>query len=299
MKALQIPLLLLCALSLASSLTRADDTDKLKDILVANEDWQPVTTGLGFADGLSCDGTTGAIVFSDMKAPALFTLSPDGEKAKFHDGKFSGTRPSADGKTLFVIGNKRLASISIPDGAETVLAENIGTNDLTVTREGRIYFTGNGKGQVSSYDPKTKAVTIVDAGHLKNPNGIGLSPDQKTLIVSDYGGVNVWTFAIQSDGTLADPKPLMTMKAPEKKPDVAGGDGMAIDATGRAFVTTAMGIQVFAASGDALGTIPKPKEGPLVSCAFGGKDLGYLYAACGDTVFRRKVKAKGMAAQRP
>jgi hypothetical protein len=279
---------------------RADESDKLAAILIPGEDWQPVVEGLGFADGLSCDAPTGNIYFSDLKAkapekPATYMLTPEGVRTKIFEGTHSGTRPSGDYKTLFAIGAKKIVAYALPGGPETVIAENIGTNDLVATREGRIYFTGNGKGQVSMVDVKTKEVKIVDAGSLKNPNGIGLSPDQKTLIVSDYGGVNVWTFAIQPDGTLADKKPAMTMKAPEKKPDVAGGDGMAIDAAGRAYVTTALGLQIFAPSGELLGILPKPKNTPLVSCTFGGKDLNYLYIANGDTIYRRKTQVKGVS----
>jgi enterochelin esterase family protein len=273
----------------------AAEPDKLSAILIPGEAWQVAVHDIGFADGLSRDPVTGNIYFSDMKPkapdkPGIYQLSATLEKKFLFAGKFSGTRPSADGKTLYAIGDKQLVSFALPDGPKTVLADKIGTNDLIVTREGRIYFTGNGKMQVSMFDPKTKAVSAADAGSIKSPNGIGLSPDQKTLIVSDYGGINVWTFAVQPDGMLADKKPAMTMKAPAKKPDVANGDGMAIDASGNAFVTTAMGLQVFAPSGELLGILPKPKPGALLSTTFGGKDLNYLYISCGDTIYRRKVQ---------
>jgi len=288
---------------LACSTARAAEADKLAAILVPGEDWQVAVQDIGFADGLSCDGATGGIYFSDMRGkkpekPGVYWLSATLEKKRLIDGTYSGTRPSADGKTLYAIGAKKLVSLSLPGGAETVLAEKIGTNDLAVTRDGRVYFTGNGKGQVSLFDPTTKAVTAVDVGSIVNPNGIGLSPDQKTLIVSDYGGVKVWTFAVQADGTLTDKKAAMTMKAPEKKPDVAGGDGMAIDAAGRAYVTTALGLQVFEPSGELLGVLPKPKAGSLISCTFGGKDLDYLYVSCGDTIYRRKMNVKGAVAEK-
>jgi len=299
--------MLVVLLVVAISTARAAEPDKLGAILIPGEDWQVAVHNIGFADGLSRDPLTGNIYFSDMRAkapdkPGIYALSATLEKKFLFDGKFSGTRPSADGKTLYAIGDKQLVSFALPDGPKTVLAEKIGTNDLIVTHDGRIYFTGNGKMQVSLYEPKTKAVSVADAGSIKNPNGIGLSPDEKTLLVSDYSGINVWTFAVQEDGKLTDKKPAMTMKAPEKKPDVASGDGMAIDASGNAFVTTAMGLQVFAPSGELLGIVPKPtpaelaaivpkpKPGSMMSCTFGGKDRDYLYVSCGDTIFRRKVK---------
>ena len=296
-----------CTLTLMASLIcftslslRAEEPDKLAAILIPGEDWQPVVEGLGFADGLSCDATNGNIFFSDLKPKdpanlATYVLRPEGDKIKLFNGAHSGTRPGGDYKTLFAVGNKKLVSFVLPNGPETVLAENIGTNDLVVTRDGRAYLTGNGKGQVTMVDIKTKELKIVDSGSIKNPNGIGLSPDQKTLLVSDYGGIHVWTFTIQPDGSLTDKKPAMTMKAPEKKPDVAGGDGMAIDSTGRAYVTTALGLQIFAPTGELLGILPKPKNAPLVSCTFGGKDLNYLYISNGDTIYRRKTQVRGVS----
>jgi enterochelin esterase family protein len=298
MKSISLPLLVIALV--ASLPSRAEEPDKLKDIVVGGEDWQPFVQGLGFADGLSCDPATGNIFFSEMKAkdpekPGVYTLSPTGEKKKLFDGGFSGTRLSADGKTLYACGSKKLIAYALPDGPLTVIAENIGTNDLAVTREGRVYETGNGKMQITLIDAKTKEVKAADTGNVKYPNGIGLSPDQKTLLVSDNAGVNVWTFAIQPDGTLADRKAAMTMKCPEKTPEVSKGDGLAVDAAGRAYVTTALGVQIFAPSGELLGILPKPKTGPLISCTFGGKDLDYLYISCGDTIFRRKMQVKGVS----
>lgn len=284
---------------LAAVVSARGEEDKLAGVLIPGEEWQVAVSGLGFADGLSCDEGTGGIYFSDMRGkeadkPGIYWLSAALEKKRLFDGKFSGTRPTADGKALFAIGGGKLVYFELPNGPEHVVADKIGTNDLVVTRDMRIYFTGNGKGQVSIMDRKATTVAAADAGSLKNPNGIGLSPDQKTLIVSDYGGVNVWTYTIDAEGKLTDKKPLMTMKAPENKPEVAGGDGMAIDSTGRAYVTTAVGLQIFAPTGELLGVLPKPKAGSLISCTFGGKELSYLYVSCGDTIYRRKVKATGV-----
>ena len=298
MKKFWKPVLVVALLTALSS--RGGEPDQLKDIVAAGEDWQPAITGIGNSDGLSSDPTTGNIFFADMKGKGadkagVYTLSPTGEKNKLFDGTFSGTRPDADCKTVYAIGSKKLVSYALPSGPLTVIVENIGTNDLVITREGRLYVTGNGKMQITMIDSKTKEMKAADVGTLKYPNGIALSPDQKTLLSSDNAATNVWTFAIQADGTLTDKKPAMTMKCPEKTPDVSKGDGMAIDAAGRAYVTTALGVQVFAPGGELLGIIAKPRTGGMNSCTFGGKDLDYLYVACGDTIFRRKMLVKGVS----
>jgi enterochelin esterase family protein len=293
--------LIVVAASLGRAAFAANPDDKLSTILIPGEDWQPVVTGLGFADGLSFD-PAGNVYFANLRkgkdasspAPGIYRLSPDGKTTKLSDAARSGSKPGPDGKTLYLCGGDRVATIPIDGGPETVLAEKtVKPNDLVVTKEGRIYITDTGRHQITLIDPQTKEPKPVDVG-IKGPNGIGLSPDGKTLLVSDYNGVNVWTFTIQPDGSLADKKPAMTMKAPEKKPDVAGGDGMTTDTAGRAYVTTSLGVQIFAPTGELLGILPKPKETSLVSAGFGGEGLGYLYIACGDTIYRRKTQAKGL-----
>src|SRR5207245_3243912 len=128
----------------------------------------------------------------------------------------------------------KVVDYDLPDGKETLLAEGLQPNDLIVTSKGLIYITETAKKQITLINPKTKEVKPADTGITK-PNGINISPDNKTLLVSDYGGLNVWTFTIKDDGTLTDKKAAMTMKVgpPPAKPDVAGGDGMTIDPTGR------------------------------------------------------------------
>jgi enterochelin esterase family protein len=272
--------------------------DKLASILVAGEEWQPAVTGLAFADALSFDAA-GNVYFSNLKtggqlAPGIYRLSADGKTTKLAEPGRSGTKPGPDGKTLFACGGEQVVSLPIEGGTATVLIDKgLKANDLVVTKEGRIYITETGKHQLTLIEPGAKEPKAADVGTVKAPNGIGLSPDGKTLLVSDYGGVNVWTFAIGADGSLSDKKAAMTMKAPENKPTVAGGDGMTTDTMGRAYVTTTLGLQIFAPSGELLGILPKPKEGPMVSAGFGGEGLSYLYVACGDTIYRRKTQAKG------
>ncbi len=277
-----------------SSAGAAEEPSKLSTILIPGQDWTIVSEGHGFVDGPSCDAE-GNFYFSDLKAkpPGIFKVAIDGTKTKVIEAARSGTKMGADGK-LYACGGKQVVSYELPGGKETVLADGAAPNDLVITNAGQIYFTETGKKQVTLIDPATHQSSAADVG-INKPNGIGLSPDHKTLYVSDYGGLNVWAFKIEPDGKLTDKKPLMTMKAPEKKPDNASGDGMTVDVDGRVYVTTALGIQIFAPGGELLGILPKPKQGPLTSTAFGGENRGYLYATCGDTVFRRKVATQGAA----
>lgn len=285
--------LLLTLALLLTAATRAADAPP-SDLFPPGSDWEVAADGLNFCDGLSVDAA-GNVYFCDLKAkPAtIYRLAPDNAKTKVAEIGRSGTKVGPDGK-LYACGNKALVVIDPATGAETILTDkDVVPNDLVITKSGLIFFTETGKHQVTCYNTKTNELKAADTGTVSKPNGIGLSPDQSTLLVSDYGGVNVWTFKINADGSLADKKPAMTMKTPEGKP--SGGDGMTVDSAGRAYVTTALGLQIFAPTGgDPIAILPKPTAAqPMVSAGFGGPGLSYLYVANGDKIFRRKTTAHG------
>ena len=264
----------------------------LSAILVPNEDWQVVAENLGFSDG-SCADAEGNLYFSDLKSkpPAVYKISPDGKQTKIAEAGMSGNKIGPDGR-LYGCGGGKVIAFELPGGKATVLAEGLKTNDLVVTHQGFIYITETGKKQVTFLDVKTGKTVAADVG-INAPNGIAVTPDQTRLLVSDYGGLNVWSFAIQPDGSLTDKKAAMTMKAPEKKPTVAGGDGMTVDTAGRSYVTTALGLQIFDADGKLLGILPKPQNAPLTNAAFAGEGHHYLYVTNGSKIFRRKTQATG------
>lgn len=298
MKPNHLIIIALSVLILQSAATIAQTPDKLSSILVPGEDWQVVADGIGFADGASADAE-GNFYFSDLKSkpPAVYKVAPDGKtRAKIADVGMSGTKIGPDGR-LYAVGGGKLVVIDLADGKVSTLTQNLKTNDIGINHRGQIYLTETGRKQVTFVDSKTGQARPADIG-ITAPNGIGFSPDQKTLIVSDYGGLNVYTFTVADDGTLSNKKPAMTMKAPENKPKVANGDGMTIDSAGRAYVTTALGLQIFDADGTLLGILPKPLPG-LTNAAFAGPDLSYLYITCGTKVFRRKTQVKGSLAFQP
>jgi hypothetical protein len=69
-------------------------------------------------------------------------------------------------------------------------------------------------------------------------------------------------------------------------------EGLCVDTNGWLYVATSIGIQVLDQAGRVNFIIPTPK--PVHDVCFGGKDLGELFIACGDTVYKRVTKAKGV-----
>ncbi len=280
----------------------------LTQFLIEGEEWKMVADGMGFADG-TCADAEGNLWFSDLKgsSPGIFRLAPDGTKTQVLTEPASGLKFGPDGRLYGCQnGKKQVVVFDLATKKMEVLAEDVRPNDLVVTHRGHIYFTETSKHQVTFLDPKTKKTHAADTG-ITAPNGISLSPDQGTLAVSDFGGENVWTFRIEADGSLTSKQPFMTMRKPidpagefnrgEPPPykKIANGDGMTTDSSGRYYVTTALGLQVFDSQGRLCGVLAKPQpEKPLTNCALAGQGLQYLFVTNGDKIFRRKVQAQAV-----
>jgi sugar lactone lactonase YvrE len=133
-------------------------------------------------------------------------------------------------------------------------------NDLTADAKGGVYFTLGGVYYIS---PKG---TVTKYGEV-TPNGIILSADEKTLYVTN--GPTLAAFDVQQDGSLTNQREFAKLEGG------GNGDGSAIDAAGRIYVTTQPGVQVISADGKYLGIIPTPRN--VISLAFGGKDKKTLF----------------------
>lgn len=157
--------------------------------------------------------------------------------------------------------------IILPERDRKVLADNVQgkslgrINDLVVDRQGGVYFTSGGAYYVKPGGP------VVAVGENLRTNGIMLSRDEKTLYVTN--GMVVVSFDVRPDGTVANQRDFAKLEAG------GSGDGLAVDAAGRLYVTSNPGVQVFSPEGKYLGVIPTPRG--VISVAFAGPDKKTLY----------------------
>ena len=265
-------------------------------------DWQLVGEGYGFTDGATSDAQ-GNFWFSDLNHSDIWRVPPDGQPEKWlaNGPKLSGLKWGADGKLYAASqggpGDVKQRIVVIDPATKEVetVANNVKPNDLVVTKNGRIYFTDTGAGQVVMVPTSARNLggPRPVAGGITAPNGIALSADQKQLIVSEYKGTNVWTFLIGEEGALFGGERYMTLVVPPGKTESAG-DGSTMDADGRAYVTSTAGIQMFDWTGRLGGVIAKPRPNTTpVSCAFAGPGRQYLFVCDQDKVWRRKTLASG------
>ena len=97
--------------------------------------------------------------------------------------------------------------------------------------------------------------------------------------------------SIAADGTLANKQRYDHLHVPDTADD-SGADGMRVDRDGRLWVATRMGLQVCDQAGRVNVIIPTP-NGRVSNLCFGGPQLDWVVATCGDKVYRRKVRVNG------
>jgi gluconolactonase len=134
-------------------------------------------------------------------------------------------------------------------------------NDLVADGKGGAYFTVGGAYYVSA------SGHVTGIGSNLRTNGIILSRDERVLYVTN--GNTIVSFDVQPDGSVLNQRDFGRLEAG------GNGDGMAIDAEGRLYVTSGPGVQVLDAGGKYLGLIPTPRS--VISVAFSGEDKKTLY----------------------
>ena len=135
-------------------------------------------------------------------------------------------------------------------------------NDLIADGGGGAYFTVGG-----AYHVDAEGVVSAVVDQDIRSNGIMMSPDGRTLYVTNV--TEVLAFDVHEDGTASNRRVFGTLDGDD------GGDGMAIDAEGRLYVTANSGVHVLSPRGEHLGMIPTPRR--PITIAFSGPDKRTLY----------------------
>ncbi len=198
------------------------------------------------------------------------------------------------------------------DGKKTVLADKYlgkrlnSPNDLVFRSNGDLYFTDPPYGLEKRWNDPARELDFCGVYHvtpkgkitlltkeLSRPNGIALSPDEKTLYVANSDGRRaIWmSFPVKNNGLIGKGKVFASAQHLVGKRK-GGCDGMAIDQHGNVFATGPGGVLVFTPQGKLLGTINTGER--TANCAFGGKDGSVLYMTADDYLCRIQTSTKGM-----
>ena len=170
-----------------------------------------------------------------------------------------------------------------PNGMKTVL--NAGEmNDAFIEHFGSVLGLARTDGIATQLPSKSP-------WNSWSKGAFAMSPDQSSVYYGDGAvNTNVNVVQIRADGSFAHDQSFHQLQ-----PDWRGiirRVGMCVDTNGWLYVATSLGIQVCDQAGRVNFIIPTPE--PVIDLCFGGKDLSELFIACGDSIFKRPTKAKGV-----
>ncbi|HZL94108.1 MAG TPA: SMP-30/gluconolactonase/LRE family protein [Vicinamibacterales bacterium] len=283
-------LLAFCTLSMGSAVAqgplpgeREVTVTAIPGVVAAGAKWEIVWADFETADGIV--GTAdGGILFAQEQTDTIRKLAVDGKEhtvipqtrgagAVSLDAQgrlFAVERTCTEPLNTFLPGCNELTMITQYLPEHRVLANSFASgaplgrvNDLIADGKGGAYFTSGGAFYVS---PAGVVSTVADQDIRSN--GIMLSPDGRTLYVTN--NTVVLAFDVRADGSTANRRDFGTLNGDD------GGDGMAVDAEGRLYVTGNLGVHVLSSRGEHLGMIPTPRRS--ITVAFSGPDKTMLYA---------------------
>ena len=237
------------------------------------------------------DGTQ-SIVAELGGGPNGAALGPDGhcyicnnggfEWHKGRDGRiFPGEQPAN-------YTGGRIERVDLKTGAVETLYEACngerlkGPNDLVFDQTGGFWFTDHGKTSPRTRDRTGVFYAAADGSRIEEvifpmeaPNGIGLSPDEKTLYVAETPTGRLWAYAIASPGALDGNVPRRMLA---QRPDFHMFDSLAVDASGNVCVATLItgGITSHSPDGSTVEFFAMP-DVLTTNIAFGGEGLQTAY----------------------
>jgi gluconolactonase len=262
-------------------------------------------TGLMFTEGPAADGQ-GNLYFSDVAGNKIYKVDAAGEMAPFLDpsNHTNGLMVNAAGNIVACEMDGRLIEIDAKTKAVKALAEGYegkrfnAPNDLVIDKEGGVYFTdphfrapmplpqGVRAFYYRAADGKVTRLGTIETA----PNGVILSPDEQTLYVIPSMQADMLAYPVEAPGKLGMQRKFCTLKQAAGK-TTGGGDGLTIDAKGNLYITSALGLQVFDARGQALGIIEFPEQ--PANATFGGKDNKTLYVTARTSLYAVPMEAVG------
>lgn len=289
-----------------------------------------LATGFDWSEGPVWSKELGAVLFSDIPPNSIYKwkegeglslyLKPSG----YTGAEERGGEPGANGLAIDKQGRlvmcqhgdaqvaRMAAPLSDPAPRFDAIAAKLdgkqlnSPNDLALHSSGAIYFTDPPYGRVGRFEDQGRELDfqgvyrVSPAGELtlltkelEAPNGIALSPDERTLYVAQSSGRRpiYMAYNVQEDGGIDEGRVLLDVK--HLAADRPGSpDGMAIDRDGNLFATGPGGVLIITPEGKHLATIRTGER--IANCTFGGPDGRTLFMTSDMHLCRVRVKTAGL-----
>jgi gluconolactonase len=296
-------------------------------------EFELVCEGLEFPEG-PIAMNDGSVILTEIKGQRLTRVRPDGSKELVVEtgGGPNGAAIGPDG-AIYITNNGGAfqwldnAGMTIPGptppshtggsiqrydlttGALTTVYDScdgrrlIGPNDLVFDKAGGMWFsdhgcsTPEGRKFGAIYYAKADGSHISrQRDHIISPNGIGLSPDERTVYLADTQLGRLWSFDVAAPGELAPAAGFATGNVVCNLPGYQLLDSLAVEAGGKVCVATIIngGITAF----DPSGTTEHYAFPDLIvtNICFGGPDMmtAWITASATGKLFKARWPRPGL-----
>jgi gluconolactonase len=305
-----------------------DRWDPAMDAIVP-KDWkiEKLAEGFGWAEGPIWVKSGGYLLFVDVPGNKMWKWSEKGGLEKFLDPS-GATNPDMnvwreaganglailDKKSILLAdtGNRGIQKLDLKSKKKTPVAMSFegkkfaSPNDVTRMKNGVIFFTDPPYG-FKKFDAapeieikfngvyrmgKDGKVTAIEK-ELYRPNGVALSPDEKTLYVtqSEPTKAIIMAYSLDAGGNVTGKKLFhdATDLVNEQSPGLP--DGITVASDGTIFTSAPGGILVLSKEGKRLGRINDGS--PTANCKF-GDDGKTLYLTSKDMLARIRLNVSGI-----
>jgi gluconolactonase len=280
---------------------------------------EQVLDGFTWSEGpVWVGGASGFLLVSDVPENKIYRwsplrggevwLTPSGyagpETISLREAGSNGLILARGGLVIGDSGNRCVSRIDLATQKKTVLGSSFegkrlnSPNDLVLGRDGAIYFSDPPWGLKGDWNSPYRqtdysgvyrlgtdnSLTVIDK--TVEPNGIGLSPDGRTLYATDRkSGWVAWD--LDARGRPTARRQFVDRAAT----GIDGGDGLKVDSKGYVWASSKDGVSIFTPGGQRIGVIRA--DDVISNCELGGD--GHLYMSSNHRVIRVKVKAKKLA----
>lgn len=284
-----------------------------------------IATTVAFTEGPAVD-RDGSVYFTDIINERIMKLGADGVLSTYRERSNAANGLLIDPQGRLVAcegglferpgvkrqGTPRLTRTDLKSGKIETIASGYegkpfaGPNDVTIDSKGRLYFTDLAGAAVYRLETSGTVARILMAPDVQRPNGIQVSPDDKTLYLIEAnqakdGARMIRAYDLQPDGTVRN------MRVHYNFYPGRSADGMSIDSEGNLYASAGMnqlrgssetldtktGVYVITPAGKLVKFIPIPEDF-ITNNAFGGPDMKTLYVTAGKTLYKVRTDVAGL-----
>lgn len=297
---------------------------EMEQLIAPDAQIEVLASGFSWAEGPVWDQSEDRLLFSDVPNNVVHSwseqiglsnyLKPSGFTGPAEYSREPGSNGLAfdsQGRLLSCEHGDRRLSILTKDGGKRTLADAHegkrfnSPNDLAVHSSGAIFFTdppyGLAKGVddptreqeclgVYRWDPTGEVSLLIS--DLDRPNGVTLSPDEKTLYIAQSHGPKPFIFSYPLDAQLAVGKGKILFDASTLADKYPGSpDGLKVDQQGNIWSSGPGGVLILSPSGELLGRILTERR--TANLAWGGEDGSVLYLTANHDLLRIQTLTQG------